>query len=93
MEGNVHFKGPGQWRSAAEAAQKNVRPPVTLSDKDGPLGTIALIGGRLTGSTRSLQNIADHAAAREGSPEAGYAAMATFSNGYIWAGPDPTLTG
>lgn len=58
---------------------------VTLADAEGPLGTITLDGGVLSGSTRPLQRVADRELARTGSAGAAFAALEMLNNGYVWA--------
>jgi hypothetical protein len=64
-------------------------PPVlNVSDKDGQLGTIALEAGTLTGSSASMQAIADSALRRSGGDaRAAYRLLDGWSNGYVWAHP------
>lgn len=62
---------------------------LTISDKDGPLGTIRLDGDRLIASTRGLQDTADTVIRRTGSAEAAYAEIRDRSNGYTWAREAP----
>jgi hypothetical protein len=61
---------------------------ITISDKDGVLGTVELQDGQLTGSTASMQRLADQALDQHGSPEAAYDALSRLNNGYAWASTD-----
>jgi hypothetical protein len=64
---------------------------VTLRDAKGPLGTIRLQDGKLTGSDPIAQKIADSYLARAGG-DAGKAlsALASMNNGYLWATTTPS---
>ncbi len=54
----------------------------------GQLGTITLDGGRLTGSTRSIQTMADSAVRKAGGDAAeAFRNLDGWSNGYVWARP------
>jgi hypothetical protein len=57
------------------------------------VGTIALADDALTGSTPSLQRIANQAVRRAGSPAAGYAALRNTSNGYVTYRDDDVAKG
>lgn len=88
MTGNqVHYQGPGQWRSAAEKAQAAAVPPVppgvlSVHDDHGNLaGEIRLQAGALTGSGPDMQALADQAVARYGSPQAAYDALKAGQHG------------
>jgi hypothetical protein len=57
-------------------------------DAQGQLGTITLDGGRLTGSTRSIQVMADSAVRKAGGDAAeAFRTLDGWSNGYVWAKP------
>jgi hypothetical protein len=77
----VRFKGPGQWRSAAEKAQAGAPVAVpsgvlSVHDSAGNLtGEIRMSDGTLTGSNTVTQAIAEQAVARYGSPQAAYNAL------------------
>jgi hypothetical protein len=57
-------------------------------DAQGQLGTITLDGGELTGSTRSLQQMALSALRMAGrDAEQAYRNLDGWSNGYVWVRP------
>lgn len=68
-----------------------------VATRQGIAGTIELADGRLTGSTPSLQEIADQVSQQQGSPEKGFAHLEGKYNGYVsyvrvpdqvrWRGP------
>lgn len=58
---------------------------ITISDKEGQLGTIELTGDTLTGSNQLMQRLADSHLAADGSAAAAYAKLSQLNNGYVWA--------
>lgn len=61
---------------------------LTVKTYDGKaLGTIALQGDTLAGSTPAVQEIADARVRREGSAAAAYRSLNGWQNGYLYAAP------
>jgi hypothetical protein len=58
---------------------------IVIASADGPVGTISLTGGKLKGSTKMLQQMADQKEASAGSPAKAFRELASLNNGYIWA--------
>ena len=58
-----------------------------VSNKRGQIGTITLADGKLTGSTKGVQGIADAALRRTGSAADAMRWLNGWSNGYVWAEP------
>ncbi len=57
-------------------------------DAQGMLGTITLDGGQLTGSTRSIQQMADGALRNAGGDaEQAFRDLNGRNNGYLWINP------
>lgn len=59
-----------------------------IFDAQGQLGTMTLENGKLTGSNRGMQEMANSAVrSAGGDPEKAFSALNGWSNGYIWAKP------
>jgi hypothetical protein len=57
---------------------------LTVSDREGLLGTITLDGDRLVGSNEVMQEIADSRVNRGLSAVEAFASLDGWSNGYVW---------
>ena len=57
---------------------------LTVSDREGVLGTITLDGDRLVGSNEAVQAIADARMNRGLSAAEAFASLDGWSNGYVW---------